>query len=90
MPQDLGTNLGIDVGKPELATEAYTEMSEAGEDICVDAELDDRGTVHLQCHRDIADFLAPFFLFLKWVLQSMMVSIVDLCCCSMCVKGAVV
>lgn len=60
MPQDLGTNLGIDVGKPELATEAYTEMSEAGEDICVDAELDDRGTVHL-LYRDIADFLAPFF-----------------------------
>ncbi|XP_051918586.1 sorting nexin-15 [Hippocampus zosterae] len=50
LPQDLGTNLGIDVGKPELATEAYTEMSEAEGDISVDAELDDRVTSPARTH----------------------------------------
>ncbi|XP_061525216.1 sorting nexin-15 [Phycodurus eques] len=30
LPQDLGTNLGIDVGEPEVAAEAYSEMGEEG------------------------------------------------------------
>ncbi|XP_037116278.1 sorting nexin-15 [Syngnathus acus] len=40
LPQDLGTNLRIDMGKPEVAAEAYNEMRKGGE--C--AEMDDRVT----------------------------------------------
>lgn len=48
LPQDLGTNLGLEVGEPEVAAEAYSEMGgspreeEEGGDDLSDAELDDR------------------------------------------------
>lgn len=52
LPQDLGTNLGLEVGEPEEAVEAYSEMGgspreeeEGGEDELSDTELDDRGAV---------------------------------------------
>ncbi|XP_070786115.1 sorting nexin-15 [Enoplosus armatus] len=47
LPQDLGTNMGLEVGEPEVAAEAYSEMGgspreeEEREDLS-DAELDDR------------------------------------------------
>ncbi|CAJ1086389.1 sorting nexin-15 [Xyrichtys novacula] len=46
LPQDLGTNVGLEVGEPEVAAEAYSEMGgspreEEQEDLR-DTELDDR------------------------------------------------
>ncbi|XP_037336795.2 sorting nexin-15 isoform X1 [Pungitius pungitius] len=46
LPQDLGTNLGLDVVEPEVATEAYSEMGgspreEQEEEEPSDTELDD-------------------------------------------------
>ncbi|XP_022066033.1 sorting nexin-15 [Acanthochromis polyacanthus] len=46
LPQDLGTNLSLEVGEPEVAAEAYSEIGgspteEEGEELS-DAELDDR------------------------------------------------
>lgn len=48
LPQDLGTNISLEVGQPEVAAEAYSEMGgsprggEEEEDVS-DAELDERG-----------------------------------------------
>ncbi|XP_039996292.1 sorting nexin-15 isoform X1 [Xiphias gladius] len=46
LPQDLGTNLGLDVGEPEVAAEAYSEMGgsprEEERERLSDTELDDR------------------------------------------------
>lgn len=50
MPQDLGTNVGLEVGEPEVAAEAYSEMGgfpsprEEDPEELSDTELDDRGT----------------------------------------------
>lgn len=56
LPQDLGTNLGLDVGEPEVAAEAYSEMGgsprdedEEEEEELGDAELDDRVPSPDQC-----------------------------------------
>lgn len=50
LPQDLGTNLGLEVGEPEEAVEAYSEMGgsprEGGEDELSDTELNNRGAVY--------------------------------------------
>lgn len=49
LPQDLGTNVGLEVGKPEVAAEAYSEMGgsprEEEQEEISDTELDDGGTV---------------------------------------------
>lgn len=46
LPQDLGTNVGLEVGEPEVAAEAYSEMGgsprEEEPEETSDAELDDR------------------------------------------------
>ncbi|XP_026168275.1 sorting nexin-15 [Mastacembelus armatus] len=46
LPQDLGTNLGLEVGEPEVAAEAYSEMGgsprEEEREELSDTELDDR------------------------------------------------
>ncbi|XP_071333858.1 sorting nexin-15 isoform X2 [Trachinotus anak] len=46
LPQDLGTNLGLEVGEPEVAAEAYSEMGgspkEEEREVLSDTELDDR------------------------------------------------
>nr|XP_033507745.1 sorting nexin-15 [Epinephelus lanceolatus] len=47
LPQDLGTNLGLEVGEPEVAAEAYSEMGgspreEQEQEELSDTELDDR------------------------------------------------
>lgn len=49
LPQDLGTNLGLEVGEPEVAAEAYSEMGgspreEQEQEELSDIELDDRST----------------------------------------------
>lgn len=48
LPQDLGINVGLEVGEPEVAAEAYSEMGgsprEEEQEELSDAELDDRGT----------------------------------------------
>ncbi len=48
LPQDLGTNVGLEVGEPEVAAEAYSEMGgspiEDKQEELSEAELDDRGT----------------------------------------------
>ncbi|XP_034413471.1 sorting nexin-15 [Cyclopterus lumpus] len=56
LPQDLGTNLGIEVGEPEVAAEAYSEMGgspreepEEEEEEISDTELDDRVPTPDQC-----------------------------------------
>ncbi|XP_054609332.1 sorting nexin-15 isoform X1 [Dunckerocampus dactyliophorus] len=59
LPQDLGTNLSIAVGKPEVAVEAYSEMGddarEGGgggvEDKCMDAELCEKVASLTKTHR---------------------------------------
>ncbi|XP_027134267.1 sorting nexin-15 [Larimichthys crocea] len=47
LPQDLGINVGLEVGEPEVAAEAYSEMGgsprEEEQEELSDAELDDRG-----------------------------------------------
>lgn len=47
LPQDLGNNVGLEVGEPEVAAEAYSEMGgspiEEDQEQLSDAELDDRG-----------------------------------------------
>lgn len=47
LPQDLGTNMGLEVGEPEVAAEAYSEMGgsprEEEQEELSDTELDDRG-----------------------------------------------
>lgn len=47
LPQDLGNNVGLEVGEPEVATEAYSEMGgsplQEDQEQLSDAELDDRG-----------------------------------------------
>ncbi len=49
LPQDLGTNMGLEVGEPEVAAEAYSEMGgsprEEEREELSDTELDDRGTM---------------------------------------------
>ncbi|XP_077355464.1 sorting nexin-15 [Festucalex cinctus] len=50
LPQDRGTNLGINMGKPEVAAEAYNEMSEVAGDACMEAELDNRVTSPARTH----------------------------------------
>lgn len=46
LPQDLGTNVGLEVGEPEVAAEAYSEMGgsprEGEREELSDTELDDR------------------------------------------------
>lgn len=46
LPQDLGTNMGLEVGEPEVAAEAYSEMGgsprEEEQEELSDTELDDR------------------------------------------------
>ncbi|XP_023259843.1 sorting nexin-15 [Seriola lalandi dorsalis] len=46
LPQDLGTNLGLEVGEPEVAAEAYSEMGgspkEEEREELSDTDLDDR------------------------------------------------
>ncbi|XP_061923008.1 sorting nexin-15 isoform X2 [Entelurus aequoreus] len=49
LPQDLGTNLSMDVGKPEVAAEAYSEAGNDG-DVCTDAELDERDVSPAKTH----------------------------------------
>lgn len=48
LPQDLGINVGLEVGEPEVAAEAYSEMGgsprEEEREELSDTELDDRGT----------------------------------------------
>lgn len=56
LPQDLGTNLGLDVGEPEVAAEAYSEVGgspmeeekeedkEEEKEELSDSELDHKGT----------------------------------------------
>lgn len=47
LPQDLGTNMSLEVGEPEVAAEAYSEMGgsprEEEQEELSDTELDDRG-----------------------------------------------
>lgn len=49
LPQDLGTNLSLEVGEPEVAAEAYSEIggspTEEEREELSDAELDDRALV---------------------------------------------
>lgn len=51
LPQALGTNVGLEVGEPEVAAEAYSEMGgspsprEDDPEELSDTELDDRGTI---------------------------------------------
>lgn len=51
LPQDLGTNLSLEVGEPEVAAEAYSEIGGSpreGQVELSDTELDDQGiTVHI-------------------------------------------
>lgn len=46
LPQDLGTNMGLEVGEPEVAAEAYSEMGgspkQEDQEELSDTELDDR------------------------------------------------
>lgn len=48
LPQDLGTNVGLEVGEPEVAAEAYSEMGgspreEEEQEVLSDTELEERG-----------------------------------------------
>lgn len=42
LPQDLGNNLGLELGEPEVAAEAFSEMRVSPEEPLSDTELDDR------------------------------------------------
>lgn len=42
LPQDLGNNLGLELGEPEVAAEAYSEVGGSPEEQLSDIELDDR------------------------------------------------
>lgn len=44
LPQDLGNNLALEVGQPEVAAEAYSEMREEEEELS-DTELSDNGKI---------------------------------------------
>ncbi|XP_061769709.1 sorting nexin-15 isoform X1 [Nerophis ophidion] len=50
LPQDLGTNLSIDVGEPEVAAEAYSETGNDG-DVCTEGELEERDASPAKTHR---------------------------------------
>lgn len=42
LPQDLGNNLGLELGEPEVAAEAFSDMRTSPEEQLSDTELDDR------------------------------------------------
>lgn len=67
LPQDLGTNLGLELGEPEVAAEAYSEIGgtprEEEREELSDAELDDTGaTWELKTIPDVN--LVAIFIFL--------------------------
>lgn len=44
LPQDLGTNLGLEVGEPEVAAEAYSEIGGSPTEEQAEISGDDKGT----------------------------------------------
>lgn len=65
LPQDLGNNVGLEVGEPEVAAEAYSEMGgspiEEDQEQLSDTELDDKGTTRK--NNAFSSFLLEFLCF---------------------------
>lgn len=74
LPQDLGISVGLEVGEPEVAAEAYSEMGgspreEEEREELSDTELDDRGTKNCQnLHKFVLFF--PFLINLVFTFSS--------------------
>lgn len=72
LPQDLGTNVGLEVGEPEVAAEAYSEMGgsprEEEQEELSDTELDDRGMMRKRNLPEVA--LSSFISLILLVLSS--------------------
>lgn len=71
LPQDLGNNVGLEVGEPEVAAEAYSEMGgsprEEEQEELSDTELDDGGTMVLKSAR-IYTLCISFFILILFLL----------------------
>ena len=66
LPQDLGTNLSLEVGDPEVAAEAYSEIGGSPREEQVqlsDAELDERG-IRVHICKSLCFLFHSFFKFL--------------------------
>lgn len=64
LPQDLGNNISLEIGEPEVAAEAYSEIGgspvEGEQDDLSDGELDDRG-ISLMLYKFFSDFFFYYF-----------------------------
>lgn len=58
LPQDLGTNLGLEVGEPEVAAEAYSEIGGSPTEEQAEISGDDKGTTRRKNLSDVV-FLFP-------------------------------
>uniref|UniRef100_A0A3Q3WU35 Sorting nexin-15 n=1 Tax=Mola mola TaxID=94237 RepID=A0A3Q3WU35_MOLML len=55
LPQDLGTNLGLEVGEPEVAAEAYSEIGGSPTEEQAEISGDDKGTTRRKNLSDVVN-----------------------------------